>query len=178
MVILTVGVLCQDGISCEEWLGLSFLVDGRNLEHVEVAGLQAGGGGAGGLGGAGSDPLPAVDVHVPDQVACDGSPSVVLWRGPAQLDVLRSHLIHVHVAGLAGDVQHVHVGRGLEGSRLADQLDGVAACVSSSVSLEDSIIRELSEWGETYLWNAHDCVPLCVNCILRVKFNRSVIIAT
>ena len=100
-----------------------------------MAGLEAGGGGAGGLGGAGGDPLPAVDVHVPDQVTGDRGPAVVLRRGPAQLDVLGPHLVHVHVSRLAGHVQHVHVGGGLEGPGLTDELDGVPACVPGSVRL-------------------------------------------
>ena len=29
----------------------------------------------------------------------------------------------------------------------------------------------------TYLWNAHDCVPFCVNCVLRVKFDGGVVVA-
>ena len=29
----------------------------------------------------------------------------------------------------------------------------------------------------TYLWNAHDCVPLRVNCVLGVKFDGGVISA-
>ena len=100
-----------------------------------MAGLEAGGGGAGGLGGAGGDTLPAVDVHVPDQVTGDRGPAVVLRRGPAQLDVLGPHLVHVHVSRLAGHVQHVHVGGGLEGPGLTDKLDGVPACVPGSVRL-------------------------------------------
>ena len=43
---LTVGVLCQDGIAGEYWLGLTLLVDGGDFKLVEVAWFQALGSGA------------------------------------------------------------------------------------------------------------------------------------
>ena len=100
-----------------------------------MARLEALGGGAGCLCSAGSDPLSAVDVHVPDQVAGDRGPAVVLGHCPGQLHMLRPHLVYVHVPALAGNIQHVHVCESLKGPRLAHQLDPVPARVSSSVSL-------------------------------------------
>ena len=44
--MLTVGVLCQDWIAGEYWLGLTLLVDGGDFELVEVAWFQALGSGA------------------------------------------------------------------------------------------------------------------------------------
>ena len=44
--MLTVGVLCQDGIAGEYWLGLTLLVDGGDFKLVEVAWFQALGSGA------------------------------------------------------------------------------------------------------------------------------------
>ena len=44
--MLTVRVLCQDGVASEYWLGLTLLVDGGDFKLVEVAWFQALGSGA------------------------------------------------------------------------------------------------------------------------------------
>ena len=44
--MLTVWVLRQDGVACEDWFRLSLLVDGGDFKLVEVAWLQALGSGA------------------------------------------------------------------------------------------------------------------------------------
>jgi hypothetical protein len=103
-----------------------------------MAGLQALGRRVGRGGGAGGHPLPAVNVHVADQIAGDGRAAVVLRRQPAQLDVLGADLVGHEVARLGGHVEDVDVGRGLEGAGLAGQLDGVAAGVPSAIRLNYS----------------------------------------
>ena len=37
---LTVGVFCQNGVGGQDGLGLSFFIDGRNLELIEMSGLE------------------------------------------------------------------------------------------------------------------------------------------
>ena len=37
---LTVGIFCQDGIGRQDRLGLSFFIDGRDLELIEMSGLE------------------------------------------------------------------------------------------------------------------------------------------
>ena len=80
---------------------------------------------------------------VPDKVAGDGGAAVVLGHGPAELDVLGADLVDVHAAALAGHVQHVHVGAGLEGAGLAHQLDRVPARVPRAVSLHQAGVKYL-----------------------------------
>lgn len=136
--------------------------------------LEPGGGGVGCGGGTGSHPLPAVNVHVPDQVAGDGSASVILWWSPTQLDVFCSDLVNVHVSTFAGNIQHVHVGGGLECSSLANQLDCVSASVACSVSLETKyfcVLQLFLGGGWDYLWNAHNSVSFCVDCVLGIQLN-------
>ena len=100
-----------------------------------MAGLEALGRGVGRGGRARRHPLPAVDVHVADQIALDGSAAVVLRRQPAEFDMLRPDLVGHEVARLGGHVEDVHVGGGLEGAGLAGELDGVAAGVPGTVRL-------------------------------------------
>ena len=101
-----------------------------------MSGLQALSRGVGGGGGAGGHPLPAVDVHVADQVVLDGGATVVLWRQPAQLHVLGSHLVRHEGPRLGGHVKHVHVAGGLESSCRTAQLNRVLAGVTGSVRLD------------------------------------------
>ena len=133
---LTVGVLSQDRVSCEDRLRLSLLVDGRDLKLVEVAGLEAGGGGAGGGAGAGSYPLPAVNVHVADKVAGDRGAAIILRRHPAQFDVFRTNLVRHQTTWLGGHVQDIHIAGGLEGTGLAREFDGVSAGVAGTIRLQ------------------------------------------
>ena len=84
---------------------------------------------------AGRHPLPAINVHVADQIAADGSAAVVFRRQPAQLHVLRPDLVGHEVARLGRHVEHVDIGGGLEGAGLAAPVEGVAASVPGPVSL-------------------------------------------
>ncbi len=92
---------------------------------------------------AGGDPLAGVDVHVADLVAGDGGATVVLWRHPAQLDVLGPDLVGLQHARRRRHVEDVDATGGLESAGLACQLDGVEAGVALAVCLGDAQHRVL-----------------------------------
>ena len=94
----TVGVFGQDGVCCENGLRLAFLVDGRDLELVEMAWFESFGCCVAGGGCACGSPLSGVNVHVSNQVPGDGGAAVVQWRIPAKFDVFSANLIRVQVA--------------------------------------------------------------------------------
>ena len=91
---------------------------------------------------AGGDPLSSVDVHVSDQVVCDGSPAVVLGRLPTEFDVLSSDFVRHEAPRFGGHVEHVDPPTGLEGAGLTGQSDGVNPSVAGAVGLKENVFLE------------------------------------
>ena len=106
-----------------------------------MARLQPCGGGIGCGAGASGHPFPAVNVHVPHQVACDWGSSVVLWGHPAQLHMLGTDLVGHQIPWLGRNVEHVNVAGRLKGAGLANKLDRVAACVTAAVGLRRNLVN-------------------------------------
>ena len=106
-----------------------------------MARLQPCGGGVGGGAGAGGHPLPAVDVHVPDEVAGDRGATVVLRGHPAQLHMLGTDLVGHQVPWLGWNVKHINVAGRLKCARLTNKLDRVAACVTGTVRLRRDLVN-------------------------------------